>query len=89
MKSRILLALLFTSGSLLAQTQPNLQSRSVETLKIKNLTFKDLNKNKKLNKYEDWRLPIAERVKDLVSKISLEEKMGFMLISTTCMGEIM
>ena len=86
MKSRILFALLFASGNLLAQTQPNLQSRSVETLKIKNLSFKDLNKNKKLDKYEDWRLPIAERVKDLVSKMSLEEKMGFMLISTIRMG---
>jgi beta-glucosidase len=86
MKSRILLALLFASGNLLAQNQPILQARTVETLKVKNLSFKDLNKNKKLDKYEDWRLPIAERVKDLVSQMTIEEKLGFMLISTTRMG---
>jgi beta-glucosidase len=43
------------------------------------------NKNKKLDAYEDWRLPIDARVKDLVSQMNLEEKVGFMLISTTRM----
>lgn len=86
MKSRVLLALLFASGNLFAQSQPDLQSRSVETLKVKNLNFKDLNKNKKLDQYEDWRLPISVRVNDLISQMTLEEKLGFMLISTTRMG---
>ena len=47
------------------------------------LKFKDLNKNGKLDKYEDWRLPNEVRAKDLLSKMSLEEKAGMMLISTT------
>ena len=86
MKSRILLALLFASGSLFAQTQPVLVAMKAPTLRIGKLSFKDLNKNNKLDKYEDWRLPVEERAKDLVSQMTLEEKVGFMLISTTRMG---
>ncbi len=63
--------------------QPELGNRSVSLLKVKNLVFKDLNKNAKLDKYEDWRLPIDLRVKDLVAQMTLEEKIGFMIISTT------
>ena len=86
MKSRILFAALLISGSLFAQNQPIVKSQSAALLNVGKLTFKDLNKNQKLDKYEDWRLPVAERVKDLVSQMTLEEKLGFMLISTTRMG---
>ncbi|UTA68042.1 glycoside hydrolase family 3 N-terminal domain-containing protein [Emticicia sp. 21SJ11W-3] len=63
--------------------QANLGYRSVKILKEGNLEFKDLNKNNKLDKYEDWRLPVDVRVKDLLAQMTLEEKIGFMLISTT------
>lgn len=63
--------------------QPALGKRSVALLKVKNFEFKDLNKNGKLDQYEDWRLPIDVRVKDLVKQMTLEEKIGFMVISTT------
>ena len=86
MKSRILLALVFASSSLLAQTQPVIVAMKTPTLRVGKLSFKDLNKNNKLDKYEDWRLPVDVRVKDLVSQMTLEEKLGFMLISTTRMG---
>ena len=86
MKSRILIALLFASSSLLAQTQPVLVAMKAPTLRIGKLSFKDLNKNNKLDKYEDWRLSASERAKDLVAQMTLEEKVGFMLISTTRMG---
>lgn len=43
--------------------------------------FKDLNKNGKLDKYEDWRLSANERAKDLASKLSVEEIAGLMLYS--------
>lgn len=68
-----------------AQTsvQPVLGSRSAKTLKKGNLTFKDLNKNGKLDRYEDWRLSADQRANDLIQQMSLEEKIGFMLISTT------
>ncbi len=59
--------------------------RSAPILKINGLQFKDLNKNGKLDKYEDWRLSYDERAKDLLSKMSVEDKVGFMLISSTRM----
>ncbi len=64
-------------------TQPALGTRTAPILKIKNYNFKDLNKNNKLDKYEDWRLPQAERIQNLISQMTIEEKIGFMLISTT------
>ena len=65
--------------------QPVLGHRSVSILKVDNLEFKDLNKNGKLDKYEDWRLSAEERSADLLSKMSVEEKAGFMLINTVSM----
>ena len=62
--------------------QPVLGHRSVQLITIAGLQFKDLNKNGKLDKYEDWRLPNEARANDLVEKMSVEEKVGFMLIST-------
>ncbi|WP_419212647.1 glycoside hydrolase family 3 N-terminal domain-containing protein [Maribacter sp. X9] len=44
--------------------------------------FKDLNKNGSLDAYEDWRLPVSERAKDLASKMSLEDIAGLMLYSS-------
>jgi beta-glucosidase len=43
--------------------------------------FKDLNKDGKLDKYEDWRLPTEERAKDLASKMTIEQIAGLMLYS--------
>jgi beta-glucosidase len=63
--------------------QPLLGYRTVKMLKKSGLAFKDLNKNGKLDKYEDWRLPNEQRIQDLISQMTLEEKVGFMLISTT------
>lgn len=63
--------------------QPTLGVRSAKSLELEGLKFKDLNKNGQLDKYEDWRLSSEERSRDLLSKMSLEEKVGFMLISDT------
>lgn len=43
--------------------------------------FKNLSKSGKLEKYEDWRLPVGERAKDLASKMSIEQIAGLMLYS--------
>lgn len=56
-------------------------SSGVKILTVDGLKFKDLNKNGKLDKYEDWRLPVDERAKDLASKLSIEEIAGLMLYS--------
>ncbi|WP_375444718.1 glycoside hydrolase family 3 protein [uncultured Fibrella sp.] len=63
--------------------QPVLGARSAKIIKVNDLSFKDLNRNGQVDKYEDWRLSPDERSKDLVSKMSVEQKVGFMLISTT------
>jgi beta-glucosidase len=62
--------------------QPVLGTRSVAIIEKRGLKFKDLNKNRKFDKYEDWRLTPEERSKDLLSKMSVEEKAGFMLINS-------
>lgn len=43
--------------------------------------FKDLNRNNKIDVYEDWRKPMAARAKDLVSQLSIDEIAGLMLYS--------
>ncbi|MCB0839874.1 MAG: glycoside hydrolase family 3 protein, partial [Bacteroidetes bacterium] len=65
------------------QTQPVLGYRAAKIIEDDNFQFKDLNGNGQLDPYEDWRLSDEERSKDLVSRMSLEQKAGFMLISTT------
>jgi len=81
----ILLMLLSMVTPIFAQktSQAKLGFRSAKIIKKAGLEFKDLNKNGKLDPYEDWRLPVETRVQDLISKMSIEEKIGFMLISTT------
>src|SRR5580693_10808763 len=53
----------------------------VKIITVDGLFFKDLNRNGKLDKYEDWRLPVDERAKDLASKMSIEQIAGLMLYS--------
>ena len=54
----------------------------VKILTVDGYAFKDLNKNGKLDKYEDWRLSSDERAKDLAAQLSLEEIAGLMLYSS-------
>jgi len=53
----------------------------IEIMKIKRLAFKDLNRNGKLDPYEDWRKPAEERAKDLASQMTVEQIAGLMLYS--------
>lgn len=62
--------------------QPKLEARAAKIMAIQGQQFKDLNKNGRLDAYEDWRLPVEKRVKDLLSQMTLEEKTGFMIISS-------
>ena len=45
------------------------------------LPFKDLNKNGVVDIYEDWRVNVNERAKDLASKMSIDQIAGLMLYS--------
>lgn len=58
--------------------QPQIGARSAEIITKGRLKFKDLNKNGKIDKYEDWRLSDDERIADLLSQMTLEEKVGLM-----------
>jgi beta-glucosidase len=53
----------------------------VKLLTDKGLAFKDLNKNGKLDVYEDWRQSSETRAIDLASKMSVEQIAGLMLYS--------
>ena len=67
-------------------TQPELGVRSAKVLELRGLRFKDLNKNGTLDPYEDWRQPVASRVDNLLSQMTLEEKAGLMVGPTLPMG---
>jgi beta-glucosidase len=62
--------------------QPSIVSRSSGIIEQQTLRFKDLNRNGALDPYEDWRLSPARRARDLVSRMTLEEKTGMMMHGT-------
>lgn len=43
--------------------------------------FKDLNRNGKVDIYEDWRKPVQQRAEDLASQMTIEQIAGLMLYS--------
>jgi beta-glucosidase len=49
-----------------------------DALIVDGQAFRDLNKNGVLDPYEDSRLPVEERVRDLMSQMTLEEKAGLL-----------
>ena len=55
----------------------------ISILEIDGYAFKDLNRNGILDPYEDWRLPVEERAKDLASKMSTEQICGLMIYSSS------
>ena len=67
--------------------QPLIEHRAVDLIYEKQFIFKDLNKNQKLDVYEDWRQPLDKRVANLVSQMTLQEKVGMLLINTLNAGE--
>jgi beta-glucosidase len=78
----LLLAVLISCTRIETKTQPVLGTRSAAIIEKHGLKFRDLNKNGKLDKYEDWRLSADKRSKDLLSRMSVKEKAGFMLINS-------
>ena len=66
--------------------QPALEVRVKNLIEVDGLQFKDLNGDGKLDPYEDWRLSPAERAADLVSQMTVDEKVGLMLINTRTTG---
>lgn len=56
-------------------------ARAAPVLHVDGLLFKDLDKNGKLDPYEDWRLPPEVRAADLVKRMTLQEKAGMMMLA--------
>ena len=76
------------------KSKENMKLLGVEatTIKENGISFRDLNKNGKLDLYENTAASIDERVNDLVGQMNLEEKAGSMfitMIGTTPKGEPM
>ncbi|WP_040586158.1 glycoside hydrolase family 3 protein [Spirosoma luteum] len=63
------------------QTLGYAPASGVKLLTDKGLSFKDLNRNGKLDKYEDWRLSADVRAKDLAAQMSIDQIAGLMLYS--------
>ncbi|WIM71186.1 glycoside hydrolase family 3 protein [Corynebacterium suedekumii] len=63
-------------------TQPTLGARAKQIIEVDGLKFRDLDGDGQLSPYEDWRLPVAERVADLVGRMTDEEKAGLMIIGS-------
>jgi beta-glucosidase len=79
------------SSSAAVNKSKKLQIGEVNTLTVDGFTFRDLNKNGKLDVYEDSRNPVDARVNDLVSQMNMEEKAGtmfFMMISMRKDGSV-
>ncbi|MDD3244023.1 MAG: glycoside hydrolase family 3 N-terminal domain-containing protein [Eubacteriales bacterium] len=53
----------------------------VKLIERDGFAFKDLNKNGVLDPYEDWRLPMEERIADLAARMNTQEIAGLMLYS--------
>ncbi|HEY0954578.1 MAG TPA: glycoside hydrolase family 3 N-terminal domain-containing protein [Roseateles sp.] len=62
--------------------QPVIGVRSKAQLSVDGLRFRDANGNGRLDAYEDWRLPAEARADDLLTRMSLDDKAGMMLIDT-------
>jgi beta-glucosidase len=73
------------SGNHMAKKSMALAGAEVQTITLDGYTFRDLNKNGRLDVYEDSRQPTEERVNDLLSQMNLEEKAGTMFIPPIAM----
>lgn len=71
----------YIKASIASDKNMALLGEEAKTLTQNGITFRDLNKNGKLDIYENPSADIESRVNDLVSQMSLEEKAGAMFIT--------
>jgi beta-glucosidase len=81
-KSRFMIACAAPLLAVHAADQPKIEARKAPVITKDGLRFRDLNKNGVLDPYEDWRLPVEQRVADLISRMTPDEKTGLMIHSS-------
>ncbi|KQS51429.1 MULTISPECIES: hypothetical protein [unclassified Sphingomonas] len=77
-----LIGVAIPAGLLLApsiKADPQIESRSGPVLTLDGHRFRDLDRNGRLDAYEDWRLSPERRTDDLLGRMTLTEKAGTML----------
>ena len=74
-----LLSVLVASGISWNKNPENNEPSNTPKITINGFTFSDLNQNGKLDKYEDTRLPMNDRIKDLISKMTDDEKASMLI----------
>jgi len=69
-------------ADILVANTPTCTESPLNTIEIDGQTFRDLDHDGILSAYEDWRLTPEERAKDLVARLTINEKIGLMLHGT-------
>lgn len=85
----IIIGIIYFYSSYAIQSSRNMAKLGPEAaaLIIEGQSFRDLNKNEKLDLYEDSRQSIEARVENILSQMSIEEKAGMMFINMIAMNE--
>lgn len=74
-----LLSALVLSGISWAKNPEIKETKPNPIITVNGFTFSDLNKNGKLDKYEDYRLSMQDRVQDLINQMTNEEKASMLI----------
>jgi len=77
----------YIKWNLASNSNMKLLGDEAKTLVENGYQYRDLNKNGKLDIYEDGRAQVEYRVEDLLSQLNLEEKAGLMFITMAGMNE--
>ncbi|WP_035671508.1 glycoside hydrolase family 3 N-terminal domain-containing protein [Flavobacterium sp. 83] len=74
-----LLSALVISGISWGKNPEIKETKSNPIITINGFTFSDLNKNGKLDRYEDYRLSTQDRIQDLINQMTDEEKASMLI----------
>ena len=72
---------LYVKASIASKRNMKLLGDEAQELLIDGVSYRDLNKNGKLDVYEDSRRSIDERVEDLLNQMTVEEKAGLLFVT--------
>ncbi len=83
----VLSALVYFQSSRESAANLALLGRVAPVLDTAGFSYRDLNKNGRLDIYEDNRAGIDSRIEDLLSQMNIEEKAGLMFITMAAMNK--